>query len=527
MAAKRLTTMKSSRGLALLVAVLSLGLCLLATSDAQAKRKKKPKPSPPTLTVQMAHPAWVGDAAASADGRFAATVSEKQLMLWSLAQGKLLRTIPAPTKAPLYQVAFSPDGRTVATGDGQGSIALWDIETGKLIRRMGAQQLEARGNVLVFLPRRAHQSSIKSITFSRDGTRLLSASEWEVGLWDTHSGDPRGEVFRPRKLQKEGTSVPLWDAVFTRDEAAVYISGWDPDNQDSRHTFDKSQGARFSGHDAVWLWSPESGQVLKQLEAPSGWKLKLALSPDGTTLAGLSRSNYHPGLSLWDTRTGRTHSRSNAAEYGSDLAFSSDSQFLITQSRVKGQERELVSRNVASGEVLWHRPNRDHVLVVLPDRQQLLSIGRTLRLFDIATGEGRWTAGGETQPTNGISTTGEGLTVVQVTQDQRILTWDLVKGERTDTGSLGWPTAGKAHAVSTDGSRAAVEERSEVVVYDTNSSKAILRVPLQEVMFFGDRWAFSPDGKLLITRAGNGRGVRATMHDVDSGRVLWEGDDNG
>ena len=65
-------------------------------------------------------------------------------------------------------LAFSPDGRLLATGDYAGTIKLWDAASGKELTSL-----------------QAHGSSVSGLTFTADGTRLLSAS-WDetVKVWD-------------------------------------------------------------------------------------------------------------------------------------------------------------------------------------------------------------------------------------------------------------------------------------------------------------------------------------------------------
>ena len=63
--------------------------------------------------------------------RVAAASSDKNLTVWDLAGGKLLRTIPLET-AEIVFMAVSPDGRRIFTGQYNGKIVVWDADSGKI-----------------------------------------------------------------------------------------------------------------------------------------------------------------------------------------------------------------------------------------------------------------------------------------------------------------------------------------------------------------------------------------------------------
>jgi WD40 repeat protein len=78
----------------------------------------------------------------------------------------------------LYSVAFSPDGKTLASGSESGAITLWDVPTGKV-----------RVTFQAHTPGRAF--AVESLAFSPDGKTLASGS-WDntVKLWDVPPAKP-------------------------------------------------------------------------------------------------------------------------------------------------------------------------------------------------------------------------------------------------------------------------------------------------------------------------------------------------
>jgi WD40 repeat protein len=113
----------------------------------------------------------------SPDGScFAATFREKDqpwdVVVWDCKTGRLLTRLDGHTGA-ITCIAFSPDGRRIATGSADKTAVIWDVESGKEL-----------------LTLRGHREQVRSLAFSSDGLRLATGSYGTMRIWDVRPFDP-------------------------------------------------------------------------------------------------------------------------------------------------------------------------------------------------------------------------------------------------------------------------------------------------------------------------------------------------
>jgi dipeptidyl aminopeptidase/acylaminoacyl peptidase len=225
------------------------------------------------LLILKGHTGNVYGAAFSPDGRRLATVSGGQgqdalnqkpgeLKVWETATGKEILNIQGH-RGPVYGVAFSPDGKRLATSGGDSTIKLWDATTGKEL-----------------LTLKGHTAIVYTVAFSPDGKRLASCS---------------GDFFHPQPGQ-----LKLWDAVTGKELMAlkghtltVYHVTFSPDGR---------RLASASGDSSAKVWDVESGQPLITLKGHGDQVWNVAFSPDGQRLATASRDRT---AKVWDIYVGK------------------------------------------------------------------------------------------------------------------------------------------------------------------------------------------------------------------------------
>ncbi|MCX7611000.1 MAG: serine/threonine protein kinase [Ignavibacterium sp.] len=140
----------------------------------------------------------------------------------------------------INSVAFSPNGKILASGSGDKTIKLWDVQTGNLIRTL-----------------EGHNRWVTSVTFSPDGKILASGSvDKTIKLWDVETG----ELIRTL----EGHNVDVWSVSFSPD-GKILASG--------------------SMDNTIKLWNVETGENIKTFDEHYSSVFSVAFSPDGKYLA--------------------------------------------------------------------------------------------------------------------------------------------------------------------------------------------------------------------------------------------------
>lgn len=519
-------------------------LVLAPVPDAEPSSFKDPLPEGAIArlgTIRYWSENRVVDAARSADGKTLITADGKgDLSFWS-AEGLVASRLEGPGQS--RWVALSPDGRRLVAA-GKSDVWLWDLEPAGPRRRW-------KWNADTSGAERHVQYEFTSLAFSPDGKIVAFGDGWSGSTQLLHAGT--GELIRALEgaawpplcftADSKTLAAPIW---IPKSIKRTQVNVWEvqtgrqktldsPEGEAVRDIDLSPDGKRLAwaaDDSTVRIWEPSTGKEVTSWPAHSPSTL-LAFAPDGRTVA-----EFAWGQILYrDAATGKESQRSNAIPNAWFAMTGRQGAKRLTADRthlVLAGAGILATFEIATGREIgpigrFYDPPRS--LAFTADGKRLVSLGGwgDVRSWDAATGRSEKSLAfrGSTAVVDARGSGADGCVQVVHTHppDEKwewnksavwLSSWDGKAATATETELS--PIAKGALAVSPDGRYLARLNGAEIVVSEPGG-KELRRVKSAANQEISDL-IFSGDGRTLLSYAPQNGAVEAW--DPETGRARCE-----
>jgi RNA polymerase sigma factor (sigma-70 family) len=444
--------------------------------------------------------------ALSPDGHSLAADYWKDVLVRDLTTGQVRHRLTGHRKS-VSCVAYSPDGKMIATAGDEEAIQLWDATTGRLLRRLEGHKARDRYSV-----------QMVTFAFSPDGRQLLSGGyDHTARLWDVATGREVGRLGEHKGGVLCVAYTPSGKQVFTGGfEEPIRL--WDVATGKEVRRFPKRSEGAFrmalapgcqtiaSSHvvyRAPRFWDVAGGREILSSRGPEVEVTGIVFSRDARTLT----TARHDGISQWEADTGRELCRWEKVPSMLSCLTSSPDGRIVAGGNIDGTiclwqadtGRELRRLEDPKGWVLG--------LAFAPDGKVLASACNdgVVRLWDLATGAQFRRLTGHTRYARDVAFSPDGKTLASAAEDQSVRLWRIDTGEemrRLETSHL----QTQAVAISPDGLllAAASPGGRPIQVWELASGRELPQfAPLPSPMWIYSA-VFSPDGRTLATGGEDG-----------------------
>ncbi|BAY91237.1 MULTISPECIES: nSTAND1 domain-containing NTPase [unclassified Tolypothrix] len=319
-------------------------------------------------------------------------------------------------------VAFSPDGKTIATASNDKTVKLWDLQG----KELGTLE---------------HQESVYSVIFSHDSQIIASTSaDDKVKLWNVKeqklysppeiANSINNVAFSPDNktiaVISEDKKVQLWNVkeqkLYSPPEIANSVNSvaFSPDNETI---------AVIGEDKKVQLWNVKE-QKLYSLPEIENSVNKITFSPDGKILALLIEDNEHNQVKLWNVKEQKLYSPPEDEDSVKDVTFSNNSHILATTSTDNTVKlwnlEELEELEKQEPIILRGHEELVNSVAFSPDSKTIAtaSADKTVKLWNLE-GEELLTLSGHENPVYSVAFSPDGKTIASASADYTVKLWNV------------------------------------------------------------------------------------------------------
>lgn len=405
----------------------------------------------------------------------------------------------------VFSIAFSPDGKTLASGANGESAILWDLETHTVKSKLSVQE---------------ESNPVHSIVFSPDGRMLATGERDGVRLWDIDTGElkatlqenneraesvafsPDGRTVVSGNFDK---TVHLWD-VSTASLTATF-TGHTQQVTSVAFSLDGETVASGSWDRTVRLWDVDTGTQKAILNGHKFPVASVSFSPDGKTLAS---GSVDKTIRLWEWDAQRDVGLVSLDLQKTPFATLQGHTFPVVSVAFSPDGKTLTSAANDATIRVWDIANGEHIniipghlfnitsVVFSPDGKTVSSSSdTTVRLWDVGTAAFKSTFVGHTGAVFSAVFSPDGERVASGSADHTIRLWDIATGKQKDV-FTGHTDFVNSVIFSPNGSMLASGSADNTVrMWDvpTGTLKTTLTGHTDRVLSV----SFSPDGSMLAS----------------------------
>ena len=454
-----------------------------------------------TLLDLRGHTASVKSVSLQSDcSRIVSGSLDGTIRVWDAETGEeVMKAFKLASNASIYSVSFSPDGKHVVSGSSDNLVRVLAVSTSEVI----IEHLVLEG----------HSAAVTCVAFSPDGKRIASGSlDTTVRMWDAVTGKEISEAivrhsfgvysvcFTPSGshiVSCARNTIQMWDArtgkhIWTRIIYGLTCFSLSPDGE---YIIAGSCDAKLR------LWNLRDG-VMKQLLGHGNDVHSVGFSPDGCYVVSGSKDGT---VRIWDTKTGKEVVEALKGHTASVL-----SVCFLGRRIISGSEDNTIRMwdvDIPIGEETKHATT-SHVSTIScvdisPDGTYILSASddSMLRVMD-------WKTGNEVMKRHVLHLSSvrfslDGSRIVSGSFDGCVTVWDAMTGEEIMTLRKGTSAAGAVLCVgfSPDGTRIFAGSRNcAICVWDANTGSEIEELSDNLVGSFSCM-EFSPDGNFVVSNS--------------------------